>query len=153
LVNTIKRAKAQLNGTLIDPGTGLPWVNNATPGPNPDGSYNIDVVNFEQSGATAGYFTGDTAFPGLPAADDDSIATETTALLDLAAGYYRLGVRSDDGFIVEIGTPPAGLFTAVAVGSYDGGRGSSESVFDFYAPVAGIYCTRLIYFEGGGGAD
>ena len=71
----------------------------------------------------------------------------------MAAGYYRFGVRSDDGFIVEIGTPPAGLFTAVAVGSYDGGRGSGESVFDFYAPVAGIYCTRLIYFEGGGGAD
>ncbi|PYJ85296.1 MAG: hypothetical protein DME22_09655, partial [Verrucomicrobia bacterium] len=66
LPNSIARQEAQLAGTLTDPQTGQPYVNHATPGPNSDGSYNIDVVNFNLGGGDAGGIPGDVDFPGVP---------------------------------------------------------------------------------------
>ena len=154
MASTVARAVAQIDGTLVDPGTGLPYVNIATPGPNPDGSYNLDtVINFEQQGLSAGTFSGDVPFPGLPAADNDNFATEAIGYLDLAAGYYRFGVNSDDGFVLWVGDPPRSALASTMLGIFDGGRATSESAFDFLAPVTGIYCFRLIYYEAQGGAS
>lgn len=153
LPNSLARTRAQLNGTLIDPSTGLPYPNVATPGPNPDGSYDIDVVNFEQAATSAGLIPGDQAFPGLAPQDHNAFAIEAIAYVQLAAGYHRWGVTSDDGFEVSVGTPPAGLFSSAVLGAFDGGRGPGETAFDFHAPADGIYCMRLIYEEGDGGAS
>ena len=151
---SVARAVAQIDGTLIDPGTGQPYANIAAPGPNPDGSYNLDtVINFEQTGNSAGTFSGDVTFPGLPAVDSDNFATEAIGYLDLAAGYYRFAVNSDDGFALWVGNPPRSILSSTLLGIYDGGRATSESAFDFFAPVSGIYCFRLIYFEAQGGAS
>ena len=154
LPNTIARAKAQLNLTLIDPNTGAPYENSATPGTNPDGSYNVDTINFEQAGTSAGNLAGDQTFPGLDASDHDSFSTEALFYLDLPAGYYRFGVNSDDGFEVSVGTQPQDAFAPQTVlGVFDGGRGPSDTLFDFLAPAAGTYSFRLIYEEGSVGAS
>jgi hypothetical protein len=62
-----------------------------------------------------------------------------------------MGVRSDDGFKVTVGTnsPPNDLL----LGVYDGGRGSVESAFDFVVATNGVYNFRLVYEQGAGGAE
>lgn len=39
------------------------------------------------------------------------------------------------------------------LGSFDGGRGASDTVFAFNVAEAGLYPLRLVWFEGGGGAN
>src|SRR5206468_1111222 len=64
-VNSFGRAIRQLNGTLTDTeGSIVP--NLAIAGPNPDGSYNADTINFHLSGPDIGVFPGDLPFPGVP---------------------------------------------------------------------------------------
>src|SRR5690606_36219723 len=72
LANTLQRAEDQLAGTLINPDTGEPYENLATPSTdNPDGAYNLDVVNFSvqaEQGVERGSFQAppfpDVPFPG-----------------------------------------------------------------------------------------
>ena len=147
LDSTIARAKTQLNGTLIDPSTGAPFTNSATLGTNADGSFTIDgVLNFNDNGAGAGNFPDDLPFPGLDVQPNDWFSTEATLYLDLSVGYYRFGVNSDDGF--EFSAQPAsGSDSPVVLGSFDNGRGASDTLFDFAIQTAGVYPFKLIYFE------
>lgn len=48
--NNYVRALQQLNGTLVDK-AGVVVPNEATPGSNADGSYNVDTLNFEREAA------------------------------------------------------------------------------------------------------
>ncbi len=155
LPNTLARTRSQLAGTLINTATGLPFENAATPGPNPDGSYNVEgPINFEQAGQSAGSIPGDQTFPGLAAGDQNDFSTEALMYLDLAAGYYRFGVNSDDGFEVSIGRDPVDVLApATVLGAFDGGRGPGDTIFDFHVASAGVYCVRLIYEEGNGGSS
>jgi hypothetical protein len=155
LANTLARAKAQLDGTLIDPLTGMPYENSAPPGPNPDGSYNIDtVIDFDDDGVHSGNFTNDVTFPGLSTGFNNSFATKASLYLNLPAGYYRSGVNSDDGFEVSVGIPAHGAFSSqTALGLFDNGRGAADTLFDFLVQTSGIYRFQLIYFEGGGSAS
>jgi hypothetical protein len=92
LASTIARAKAQLDGTLIDPSTGQPYVNSASQGTNADGSFSLDtVLNFIDTGFAAGNFPDDQQFPGIDAGPIDWFATESKLCLELPAGYYRFG--------------------------------------------------------------
>ena len=152
---TIARAKAQLNGTLIDPSTQLPLENVAEIGPNPDGSFNVDtVLDFDDDGAVSGNFMQETPFPGLSIGGNNEFATEAWFYLDLPAGYHRFGVNSDDGFEVSVGTPAQGEFTAqTRLGFFDTGRAADDTVFDFLVTNAGIYRFRLIVFESAGAAS
>jgi hypothetical protein len=112
LDSSIARAVAQLDGTLTNPATSLPYTNEAALGPNPDGSYNVDtILNFNDDGSGEGDFPNtQTTFPGLvPAAGDQWFSGEGSLYLDLPAGYYRFGVNSDDGFEVSA-LPPKGVF-------------------------------------------
>jgi hypothetical protein len=155
LENTLARAYAHLSGTLIDTATGLPYPNSATPGPNPDGSYNVDgPINFDQAGLTAGTIPGDLPFPGLEPGDQDNFSTEALLNLELPAGYYRFGVNSDDGFAFSFGRDPVDVTTpSIVVGSFDGGRAAADTLFDFNVPTAGVYSARLVFEEGTGGAS
>ena len=123
----------------------------------------VEVVNFQQDGNQHGRFNDGNGFPedlipGLDAGDQNNIAAEFTAYLEFPeAGYYRMGVNSDDGFKVSLGGPgdrgPVDNALANALGYYNAGRGTGETAFGFDVPVAGLYPIRLIWWEGGGGAD
>ena len=153
LPNTLARAKAQLAGTLVNPATTLPFTNDAALGPNADGSFNVDgAFNFVDSGSS-GNFVDDVPFPGLDIPPYDWFSTDASLYLNLPAGYYRFGVNSDDGFEVSA-TPPQGVSgSPLVLGLFDGGRGPADTLFDVQVQTSGIYPFRVIYFEGGGGAE
>jgi hypothetical protein len=154
LPSTIARAQAQLDGTLIDPGTGSPYPNLATPGPNPDGSFNIDtVLNFDDDGTGAGNFPEDQPFPGLDAGPYNWFSTEAWLYLDLPPGYYRFGVNSDDGFEVSAAPPEGVAGPHLVLGSFDNGRGADDTLFDVLVQTAGLYSFQAIYFESTGSAS
>ena len=152
LDSTIARAVAQLNHTLIDPNTGLPYEDSSIPGTNSDGSYNIDtVLNFNGDGAiNEGDFPNDAIFPGLPTLPMDWFSTEALLFMDLRAAYYRFGVNSDDGFEVNA-LPPAGVSgSPIVLGVFDGPRGASDTLFDVLVTAPGLYPFQIIYFESTG---
>ena len=160
LASTIARAVAQLNGTLINPDTGLPYTNEATPGPNADGSTNIDtVINFaDNDSPSAGYegvFTNDVGFPDLDflTGPYNWFSGEGRLYLDLPAGYYRFGVNSDDGFEVNA-LPPQGVSgSPIVLGLFDNGRGQANTLFDFLVQTSGLYPFQLIYFQSSQSAE
>ncbi|MCW5558472.1 MAG: hypothetical protein KIT22_11660, partial [Verrucomicrobiae bacterium] len=160
LDTTVARAEAQLAGLLLDPGTGQPYENlidTATYTFNADGSYTEPVViDYEQSGAsvsgassTAGYI------PGIPGTDSttDNIALEAITWAELYPGTYTFVVNSDDGFRVYAGKFAADKATSIVLGEYNGGRGAGDSTFSFSVSQTGLYSFRLVWFEGGGGAN
>ena len=130
-----------------------------------------EVVNFEQDGNPQGWFREndfegrgewpDDRFPGIPdGVGQDQIAIEFTAYVEFPeAGYYRMGVRSDDGFKVsnaeqgDSGPDEPANKLGDALGFFNAGRSSGETAFDFAVPVAGVYPMRLVWYEGSGGAD
>ena len=153
--NSAARAALQLSGELLDPSSGQPFLNEAT-GPNGDGTYREpNSLNYEQDGNEAGYFPGDTTFPGIEAGDPNLIAMQADFHLDLAAGMHRFGVRSDDGFLLTTGLSLTN--TILELGRYEGGRGSGlpngSTEFEFLVEQNGVYAFRLIWYEGTGGAD
>jgi hypothetical protein len=153
--NTAARAEMQLAGTLIDPLTSQPVPNEAA-GPNGDGTYQeLNTINYEQDGLEAGYFTGDVPFPGVTSGGPDHMAMEAKFYLDLSAGIHRLGVRSDDGFLLTAG--PWTTNATLELGEYEGDRGSGlpggSTEFEFLVEKGGVYAFRLLWYEGIGGAD
>jgi hypothetical protein len=40
-----------------------------------------------------------------------------------------------------------------ALGEFDGARGTTDSIFNFIVPTAGLYPFRCVWFEGNGGAN
>ena len=165
LPNSEQRAEAQLAGTLIDPGTGQPYVNEAnTAAAGADGFFvDSDVINWNQDaqgiGAEQGNFRApslpDEPIPGIPGLDGfntDNIAAEILTFLELPAGAYTLGVNSDDGFVLAAG-PDARDVLRTALGRFDGGRPSADTTFSLVSETTGIYSFRLIWYEGLGGAN
>jgi hypothetical protein len=148
--STISRAVAQLNGTLTNPASGLPYTNSAALGPNPDGSFNVDtVLNFDGDGFDEGDFPNDDIFPGLELGGGPYVwfSTEALLYLDLPAGYYRFGVNSDDGFQVNA-LPPQGIAgSPIQLGVFDNGRGAADTLFDVLVTTSGIYPFQVIYFQ------
>ena len=164
LENTLARTEAQLAGTLgdnlADPTVAGPAIAPAAP-PNPSTapiSFEIPtVINMDQVGGSAGgNFPNDDQLPGIPSLNlsTDGIAGEALTWLYLPAGVITMGVNSDDGFRVSIGgAAPGDKQNAVVVGQFDGGRGNADTIFSFTITQAGLYATRLIWEEGGGGAN
>jgi len=103
--NTIAAAESQLAGALG------PSVHD-TYFANPDGTFSIDFVNFDQNAGDAGWFNGsaapplnvyDEVIPGIPGttASTDYIAGEARTFLEFTQpGLYTMVVNSDDGFQV-----------------------------------------------------
>jgi hypothetical protein len=155
LDSTIARAEAQLDGTLINPDTSLPYTNDAALGPNADGSYNVDtVINFNADGVPSeGDFPNDVDFPGLSQMSYSWFSTEALLFLDLPSGYYRFGVNSDDGFEVTAIPPQDVSGSPIILGVFDNGRGAADTLFDFLVPTSGIYPFRVVYFQSTGFAE
>lgn len=164
LPNSEERAEAQLAGTLIDPLTGAPYTDDSTPAGTADGFHLVPgVINWNQDaqglGAEQGNFRDpdfpDDPIPGIPGIDGfntDNIAAEVITYLELAAGAHQFGVNSDDGFVLAVGPDPRDALR-LPLGRFDGGRGSADSLFSFVAETPGVYCFRLLWYEGNGGAN
>jgi len=165
LLNTSARAEAQLAGTLIDPASGQPFVNEAsTVGAGADGYFiDADVINWSQNaqgvGAEIGSFRApakpDEPTPGIPGTDGintDNVAGEILTFLELQAGAYTLGANSDDGFLVASGADPIDALR-IPLGRFEGGRGAADTIFNFVAPVAGLYPFRVLWYEGNGDSN
>ena len=118
------------------------WVNQNQDAPAPVGNFSTNN----------GY--EDEYIPGIPGWYDstDGIAGEYLALLQLDVGTYTFGVNSDDGFRATIGVNYNDILSQ-ELGVFDGGRGASDSVFDVLVTKAGLYPFRVLWFEGGGGAN
>jgi len=160
LPTTGARAEAQLAGLLPDPATGQPYENlidTVTYTFNADGSYTEPaVIDYEQGGSSVsgGASTGG-YIPGIPGTESgtDNIALEALTWAELTPGTYTMVVNSDDGFRVYAGKFAADKATAIIVGQYEGGRGASDSTFSFSVTEAGLYNFRLLWYEGGSGAN
>lgn len=154
----IAHAEAQLAGVLIDPTTGAPYVNTATAGPQPDGSYIITNVNFsydlttEQGSFTTANGYPDANFPGLNAPDSANMAGEIIGYLDLQPGFYTFGVDATDGFRVTVGANAHDAFGTM-VGLFDYRAITAETRFGVAIQTAGIYPFRLVWFRTAKGSN
>jgi len=125
-------------------------------GVDPTGCYiNTAVINYSiqaGTGTEQGNFTNDVAFPGFPgmSAMTGNSSIEVLTFLNFpAAGAYRIGVNSDDGFRVTAGKNPRDRFSLI-LGEFDGGRGAADTLFDVVVEQAGYYPIRLIWENGNG---
>ena len=173
--NTIANAERHLADGFIDPSNGQPYANIVQAGPGPGGTYPLNVINWNEYpasvndgvGADIGFFQGtnappadvaDDPIPGIPGGPDradlnDNVVVQALAYLDLPAGYYTFGVNSDDGFKVSTSRGGANVL-GLTLDSFNGGRGQgSPTLFDVYVPTGGIFPVRLLWWEGGGGAN
>ncbi len=131
-------------------------------GADANGFYVRDtVINFD-IGAGAGNFQQpdfpDEPFPGFPGSQTrdsgtGNAAEEVLTYLEFpAAGVYQMGVNSDDGFRVSSAKNPRDKL-GVVCGFFDGGRGAADTIFTLLVEQPGIYPFRLIWQNGGGGAN
>ena len=114
-------------------------------------NFNVDAPNDAGNfNATTG--NTDEAFPGFPGTTGSTgnASEEVLAYLDFpTAGLYQLGVNSDDDFRVSAGRAPGDLL-GVILGYFQGGRGSSDTIFSVLVTEPGLYPIRLIYENGNG---
>ena len=153
--NSSENAERQIQG-------GYPYPNLADMTQASGGVFNIPgIINFEQEAIATGNFSvnstpayDDQMIPGIPGTtgSTDFIAAEFVTFIELKAGMHRFGVNSDDGFKVTVGPKYRDVF-APAIGLFNTGRGSSDTLFDFYAETDGVYPFRLLWWEGDGGAN
>src|ERR1035441_10439493 len=152
---TIANAETMLAGEFTD-AAGNPYPNKAAP--NTDGSWNYtatNVINYNVAApAGAGNFTNDLRFPGIPGSSGstNTFAVEGISYLYLPAGFYVLGVNSDDGFRLTTAPNPHEEF-ALQVAVFDGTRGAADTTNAFVITQGGYYPFRLVYFQATGPAS
>ena len=148
--------------------------NEAVPGPNPDGGYDADYINFELDGldTTIKDLDGNelitfTAlpFPGIPGNNGHTanFTTEVVGYLELTKGIHVFGVsvtaertdvNNDDSFFLSAGLNPRSAF-ALKVGEFERiapgfqNKWRNENRFTVEAPVAGIYPFRIVQWQTG----
>jgi len=136
LGNSIQRAEAQLAIPSIYP-IDRTWRTN------------IDVLNWSDGGAP--WVPGlDDGPSGYPSGNYENISTEIYAYLELTAGPHRFRLSSDDRFQMVSGTnltDRAGTVLFVSPGNTVG-----SATYDVVAEADGLYPTRTIWEENGGGA-
>ncbi|MBI3852016.1 MAG: hypothetical protein HY298_17295 [Verrucomicrobia bacterium] len=154
--NTAARGENQVGGLLIDPGTGLPAVNQAT-GCNPTGIFSETlVINYSIDATDQGSFPGDGPFPCIDPGAHKHIAMAATANLELTAGLYRFGVRRNDGFKLSAGPDFTRADATLQLGIFETpntDNGTATTTFDFLVQSNGVYPFRLIFFQNSGGCD
>jgi hypothetical protein len=158
--NTIAWTEEQLAG-LHGPNTAdlTQTIGGTKPDANGYWTY-TDVINWDKDGSADGNFQAgngyqDIVFPGMPGINGDynNLSIEVLTFVQLPAGFVTMGVNSDDGFKLTVGTNPKDQLASVVLGIFDGGRGSADTTFKMWVPTAGIYPFRLVYENGGSGAN
>jgi hypothetical protein len=122
-----------------------------------DTNTTAQVVNFSQDAPPANsvpYFDNDISVPGLYdetgaslGNGTDDFAMEVLAYLDLPAGVYRFGARTDDGYKISSGASLRDL-GAPPLAGHSGGP--ADETFDFVVLVSGLYPFRMVWYERGG---
>ncbi|MDB6039049.1 MAG: hypothetical protein JWM99_2890 [Verrucomicrobiales bacterium] len=105
------------------------------------------VVDWDVNAAPLGFST----FPGIPGLTDskENFAADIQTYIQFpTAGFYQMGVRSDDGFQLTTGSAS----DPIIVGAFEGAREPFDTIFGFVVPAAGVYPFRLLYYQGSGGA-
>ena len=168
LVKTIQQANGESMGndtyrgqTHIAGLIGTPNVADLTLFTGPKGYYvETGVINYNQDAVSSGYFPDDPGVPGIPGTtgSTDNFAQEILTVLELKSGFYCFNVNSDDGFRLDIGNPGEAFTFPLVVGEFSGGRGNggditSGTTFFFDVKQDGLYPARLVWYEGGGGAN
>jgi hypothetical protein len=106
------------------------------------------TINYDLNTAPLGLST----FPGIPGITDseENFAMEVLTFLQFPiAGYYQMGVRTDDGFVLYSGTEG----NRITLGAYEGEREHSDTIFGFVVPQPGVYPFRLVYYQARGGGS
>src|SRR4051812_1030563 len=174
VANSYIRAFKQINGTLVDTNNAL-VLNAANPGPNTDGSYFYDTINFDkdaafvnvtdENGGVVAAFSPD-YFPGIPGqeASTENFVVEAICYLSLPAGTTVLGISTaadrtdandDDSYNAFVAPHPRDFFgTRVSVaerhtGSAFAANQHLETQLVLIAPQAGIYPFRILYWQTG----
>ena len=169
LANTSQRAEDQVRGNLINPFTLEPYPNTATlTDTTVPGFINLNVNANAGDPAAAGQdgnFTRtngyqDQGYPGLPGTtvtpgvrQVENFSIEYVAFVDLPAGPVTFGVNSDDGFRVTTAPNPRDILGTLQLGLFEGGRGSSDTLFNVFVEEAGLYPVRLLHYQGNGGGN
>lgn len=147
LVNRTHRAEQELAGII---GPNVADLTAATAG-----VFNLDVINWNQDSTGIGSFTeNETPIPGIPGTGtqpNDSLAAEVQTYLEFpTAGFYAMGVYSDDGYkFTTTEAPPVNNLALVvtgaasAAGSYATISGPAATSKPFTAPVTG----ELVYMD------
>ncbi|HVY71911.1 MAG TPA: hypothetical protein VHH73_18410, partial [Verrucomicrobiae bacterium] len=175
--NNLLRAIKQLNGTLSDT-NGVAVANEAIPGANADGSYNVDLVNFEKDASPMDVIDIDNNvlasfnpdfFPGIPGTGGgaSNFVAEVVTYLSLPAGTNTFGVsvgtdrtdvNDDDAFAVFVAANPRDFF-ATKVGEFQRSAPGfvvnthTETQFTVAVTQAGVYPFRIVYWQTGNGAN
>lgn len=159
-LNSLINAERQLALDLRDPETLAVYPNVADLSSGlPDageglGFFTRETVNWglaDYPGSES--FLPNQTIPGVPAGTvvGDNIAAEIRGIVFLTQGAHRWVVNSDDGFRLSLGRGRGDVFGLV-LGQFDGGRGVSDSIVDFYVEKAGFYHMRCDWWQGGGTA-
>lgn len=159
-IYTTDWGRAEMNKLLDFGCTGPMCVSPGMPVPGMEAGEAISqFVNLHDTGGRGSFFADngypDETYPGIdpfesptadPAAgdDDNTFATEVTAVVHLTAGVHMFGARHDDGVYVTVG--------GVLVGSNDSWDGGNAGNFIFEVAQEGYYPLNVRSFEGSGGA-
>ena len=132
-----QRAEQQLAGLL---GANIADLS----GTNVDGSFDVEVINFDQLAFTAGDIPGDVTFPGIPGTEggNDNFALEAIGYLNLQPGVHVFGGVSDDSLRISVGSDPRDV-TALRLADSALGRVQTTVIVQ----AAGIYPVRVLYTE------
>lgn len=168
--NSNARAEADLALAAVDAtGVSLPNLGDpaavgvalaAAAAPNPANAplhFEIPgVINLSIGGSADnnGNFVPDEQMPGVSAGGvNTGQAAEIITYITFPAGDVTMVVNSDDGFSAASGPNPLDAFSRAVLGSYDGGRGASDTPFVFVVQEAGTYAFRIIWENGTGGSN
>ncbi|MEM7384896.1 MAG: hypothetical protein AAF514_08110, partial [Verrucomicrobiota bacterium] len=176
----LSRGIFQLNGTLTND-AGQLFENEAMVGPNDDGSFSVEVINFEkealvedvngnpeEGGGPVTNFQPNALFPGIPGDTNHTtnFTTEVVTYLELTAGEHTFGgqvwvertdVGGDDFFVVSASSNPR-EFLGTEVAEYvKAGAPAFQSLpndftFTFTVPADGLYPFRLVFVQDALGA-
>ena len=108
-----------------------------------------DIIDFYGTAGT-GNFNNDFLFPGqtIPGQDKNwFVLVSEGALYIPSPGLWTFSVGSDDGFRLRIFGHGVDF-----VSEYTTGRGFATTLATFNFPIAGVYDSRLIYYENNGGS-
>jgi hypothetical protein len=104
--NSFARASQQLNGTLMSQGQLV--ADEAKKGENPDGSFDVDVINFLEAFDVDGFpfvtnFEDDANFPGIPGTGDHySLFTTQLELIPLMPKFSWTGLMRHRVMIMDL---------------------------------------------------
>jgi hypothetical protein len=147
----VARAVAQLDGTLTNSQTGVPYANEALN----NGVYiETNTINYAIDSQFDGLFAPTNMFPDIPPGTTNNVAMAADMYVLLSPGLYNFDVYSDDGFEFTAGSTPASTNEILGIANF--GRAPTGTEFSFIVQTNGLYPMQLIYFkaqQGGGGVE